>query len=232
VNDTAQAVVSAGALVVGDNVNSTPLNVTPAGKLDLTTRGLAIDVPAGSETTTLQSVRGQIISAYNAGGPAWQGSGITSSAAATNTSAAVGYAVASEVLPFTNGTSDTFMGATVDASTVVARYTLGGDATLDGSVDFNDLVKLAQNYNTTVSATTESWWNKGDVTYDGIVDFNDLVKLAQNYNTGLPTEPIPGAPVGFEADLARAFASVPEPGMMSLFAVAGMGLMARRRRVR
>jgi autotransporter-associated beta strand protein len=230
VNDAAQAVVSAGALVVGDNINPTPLNVTPAAKVDLTTRGLAIDVPSGSETTTLQGVRGQIISAYNAGGPAWQGNGITSSAAATNTSAAVGYAVASEVLPFTNGTSDTFMGATVDPSTVVARYTLAGDATLDGSVNFNDLVKLAQNYNSTVSDTSDSWWNKGDFTYDGIVNFNDLVKLAQNYNTAIPTEPIPGAPNGFEADLERAFESVPEPGMMSLFAVAGMGLMARRRR--
>jgi len=57
------------------------------------------------------------------------------------------------------------------------------DATLDGIVDFNDLVHLAQNYNTTVSTVTDSWWYNGDFTYDGIVDFNDLVKLAQNYNT-------------------------------------------------
>ncbi len=41
---------------------------------------------------------------------------------------------------------------------MTARYwranTLLGDANLDGVVDFNDLVKLAQNYNTTVSAST------------------------------------------------------------------------------
>jgi autotransporter-associated beta strand protein len=230
VNDGAQALISAGVLKVGDNVNPAPFNLTSAGKVDLTNRGLAIDVPAGSETTTLQSVRGQIISAFNTGGAAWQGNGITSSTAATNTSAAIGYAIASEVLPFNSGDSDTFLGATVDKDTVLARYTLGGDATLDGTVDFNDLVKLAQNYNTTVSDSTESWWTHGDFTYDGITDFNDLVKLAQNYNTGLPTEQIPGASAAFEADLARAFASVPEPGTLSLLGIGGIALMGRRRR--
>src|SRR5207248_9116458 len=121
------------------------------------------------------------------------------------------YALASEVRPFSNGSTDTFLGTTVDKTTVVARYTLAGDATLDGIVDFNDLVKLAQNYNTTVSSFTESWWNKGDFTYDGITDFNDLVKLAQNYNSALPSDPVPGASAAFEADRAKAFASVPEP---------------------
>jgi hypothetical protein len=115
----------------------------------------------------------------------------------------------------------------------VARYTLAGDATLDGAVDFNDLVKLAQNYNTSVKDVTESWWNRGDFTYDGIVDFNDLVKLAQNYNTSLPSAPIPGAPADFQSDLAAAFASVPEPSTMAaLVVLAGCGLANRRRRQR
>jgi hypothetical protein len=112
---------------------------------------------------------------------------------------------------------------------VLARFTLSGDATLNGTVDFNDLVKLAQNYNTTVSATTDSWWFNGDFTYDGIVDFNDLVKLAQNYNTALPADPIAGAPAGFGADLAAAFASVPEPGALSVLGI-GLAAWTRRRR--
>jgi hypothetical protein len=93
-------------------------------------------------------------------------------------------------------------------------------------------VKLAQNYNTNVSASTESWWNHGDFTYDGVTDFNDLVKLAQNYNTALPSAPIPGASAAFSADLARAFASVPEPGAIGLGGLAGAALMTRRRRRR
>jgi autotransporter-associated beta strand protein len=231
VNDSATAIVSAGALRVGDNNAAVPLNLSGSGKLDLKARGVAVDVPAGSETPTLQSIRAQVITGYNGGGAqAWLGNGITSSSAAANSSAAVGYALASEVLPFAAGAAtDTFLGLTVDKSTVVARYTLAGDATLDGVVDFNDLVKLAQNYNTTVSDVTESWWNKGDFTYDGITDFNDLVKLAQNYNTSLPTEPIPGASALFESDLARAFASVPEPGCGLLMGI-GLLAMGRRRR--
>jgi hypothetical protein len=122
------------------------------------------------------------------------------------------------------------MGTSVDGSAVVARYTLSGDATLDGSVDFNDLVKLAQNYNTTVKNATDSWWTHGDFTYDGVTDFNDLVKLAQSYNTALPTDPIPGAPVAFQADLARAFASVPEPGTFSVLGLGVLALLGRRKR--
>jgi autotransporter-associated beta strand protein len=233
-----QARVANGAakqvLTVGDGTSATStLNLT-GGKLDVGVNGLVVDyatsTPAGEAAVTA-SVRSQIIAGLGAGKD-WQGTtGITSTdAAAAASSRAIGYAVATDVLPFTAGNTDTFMGATVDKTSVVARYTLAGDATLDGTVDFNDLVKLAQNYNTTVSATTEGWWSKGDFMYDGVTDFNDLVKLAQNYNTALPTQPVPGASAAFEADLARAFASVPEPGTLSILGIGGIALMGRRRR--
>jgi len=196
---------------------------TPTGTLDLGSGNrLAIDYAAGSSPIT--TVRNQIIAAFNS---AWAGPGLTTSAAVNNSARAVGYAEASDLLGPSGGV---FGSETVDGDTILVRSTLSGDATLDGSVDFNDLVKLAQNYNTTVSATTESWWSHGDFTYDGVTDFNDLVKLAQNYNTAMPSAPIPGASAAFEADLARAFASVPEPGTLGLFGIAGVAAMARRRR--
>jgi hypothetical protein len=64
-------------------------------------------------------------------------------------------------------------------------FVLAGDANHDRTVDFNDLVRLAQNYNTTGGKT----WADGDFTGDGNVDFNDLVILAQRYNTTLPPTP-------------------------------------------
>jgi len=231
VNDGGITTVSAGGLKVGANNSAAPLTLTGTAKIDLKSGGLAVDHAAGSENANLKLVRDAILAGHTAAGD-WSGNGITSSVVA-GTNKGVGYAPAAEVLPFANGaTTDTFLGQTVDKSTVLARTTLLGDATLDGNVDFNDLVKLAQNYNTTVSATTDSWWAHGDFTYDGVTDFNDLVKLAQNYNTSLPAAAaIPGASAAFDADLARAAASVPEPGT---FAVLGVGVLfaVRRRRSR
>jgi hypothetical protein len=125
-----------------------------------------------------------------------------------------------------------FAGQDVDASTVLVAYTLAGDANLDGAVDFLDLAKLAQTYNTSVAASASTWY-QGDFNYDGTVDFLDLATLAQNYNTSLlPAAAIPGAPPDFQADLARAFASVPEPSTATLVAATGLFALARRSRHR
>jgi hypothetical protein len=186
----------------------------------LNANGLVVDVPAGSEAATIQTVREAIASGYNGG--AWGGPGITSANASLDPSGhGVGYAISS---------GGSFLGMPVDDSSIVIRYTLLGDATVDGTVDFNDLVKLAQNYNVTDGTRT---WDTGDFTYDGNVDFNDLVKLAQNYNISMPAAgSIPGATAAFETDLGRAFAAVPEPGTLGLFAACGLASLTRRRRRR
>ena len=105
-----------------------------------------------------------------------------------------------------------------------------GDATLDGAVNFGDLVTLAQNYNS--SPAIDDPWQAGDFTGDGLVNFSDLVLLAQNYGAaGAPPVPA-GAPAGFEADLAAAFAAVPEPGVGMLVSLVGVGMARRGRRRR
>jgi hypothetical protein len=100
--------------------------------------------------------------------------------------------------------------------------TLPGDATTNGSVNFDDLVLLAQNYNTSVAAGA-NWWQSGDFNVDGSVNFDDLVLLAQNYNSAV------AGGATFDQDLARAFASVPEPAGLCAIGVALCGLIARRR---
>jgi probable HAF family extracellular repeat protein len=76
-------------------------------------------------------------------------------------------------------------------------FLLRGDANQDRSVDFADLVALAQNYN-----SSGKDWSQGDFDGDGGVGFSDLVALAQNYNTTLP--PPAGLPVMATADELRA----------------------------
>jgi hypothetical protein len=108
-----------------------------------------------------------------------------------------------------------------------------GDATADGTVDFNDLAAMAQNYN---SATGLLRWSEGDFTEDGNVDFNDLAILAQNYNTSTPIE---GGAVAaafgssFAGDWqearAQAQAGVPEPGT-ALLLMGGAIMLGRRGR--
>ena len=81
-------------------------------------------------------------------------------------------------------------------------YVLAGDANRDRVVDFNDLVPLAQHYNTAGGMT----FDEGDFNYDGNVDFNDLVLLAQRYNTSLAA---PAAPVMAPAVTAPVFSDRP-----------------------
>jgi rhamnogalacturonan endolyase len=78
-------------------------------------------------------------------------------------------------------------------------YVLAGDANRDRTVDFNDLVRLAQNYNTTGGKT----FGDGDFNYDGAVDFNDLVLLAQRYNAGLSASALPALAASFGTTAAK-----------------------------
>jgi hypothetical protein len=69
-------------------------------------------------------------------------------------------------------------------------FVYAGDATGDRTVDFADLVPLAQNYN-----TAGKTYDQGDFDYDGDVDFADLVILAHHYNTTLPPPAAPAPAV-------------------------------------
>jgi hypothetical protein len=200
------------------------LSVAPLGAfVDLRNNALIVDYDAMS-ASPLSDVRARIFSAFDpAATNHWTGPGITSSTAAGKAGGAVGYAEASAVLGPAGGN---FLGEDVDGSAVVVRYTLNGDANLDGTVDFNDLVALAQHYNTSAGQL----WSGGDFTYDGNINFADLVLLAQNYNTSLPSAAA-GLPDGFVRELDRAAAEVPEPSLAgAILTVIAAPLSSRRRR--
>jgi probable HAF family extracellular repeat protein len=94
-----------------------------------------------------------------------------------------------------------------------------GDANRDRSVNFDDLLRVAQFYNQSSGAT----WDNGDFNGDGVVDFTDLLALAQRYGTS------GFADADFNADWAMAQSLVPEPACLA-FGVLPTLLLRRRRR--
>lgn len=116
-----------------------------------------------------------------------------------------------------------WLAVTYDATGVHVTATLPGDGNVDGDVDFDDLVKLAQSYG--LASTT---WGDGDFTGDGMVEFADLVAIAQFYGSNA------GGLVDaatFADDWAFAQSLAPEPATL-LAAGAMAGLFVRRVRCR
>jgi hypothetical protein len=200
-----------GALTL--RVASANFQLSSGASLDLSHGALIVD--GGSP----DSLRQLIVSGRNGG--AWNGAGVLSGAAAIDHKLTVGYAIARQLLGENGGT---FLGQQVGADALLVRATLTGDSNLDGNVDFQDLVALAQHYN-----TVNPLWSAGDFNYDDSVDFSDLVLLAQNYNSGLPAVASVAGSSGFQEDFNAAFATVPEP-VATCFVPVAMVLLARRRR--
>jgi autotransporter-associated beta strand protein len=139
----------------------------------------------------------------------------------------LGYTLASDALGLTGAQTGTFAGQTVDATSLLVGPTRPGDTNMDGAVDFNDLVRLAQHYNDQSGAAP---WYAGDFTYNGTVDFGDLVQLAQNYGVPAPAGGTFAAP--FDQAVQSAFAAaVPEPASFAPLAwLAACACLRRRRR--
>jgi N-acetylneuraminic acid mutarotase len=112
---------------------------------------------------------------YNSG--AWNGAAtsatgvITSAAAAADAthSTAIGYA------DFADG-----QGVNTTPNTIELKFTLVGDANLDGAVNTVDLQRVLSDFN------GPGAWDQGDFNYDGTVNTADLQPLLFNFNTTLP----------------------------------------------
>jgi hypothetical protein len=145
-------------------------NFGPASTLDLTDNDL-IDL-YGSAATPFTAIQGDIVQAYDGGN--WDLPGLTSSAAGSNSGTyGLGYAEAS-----TLGLSS-FDGVTLGGNAVLVKFTLLGDANLDGTVNFNDFSLLQNHYGQAGD------WSGGDFNYDGTVNFNDFSLLQNNYGKTL-----------------------------------------------
>lgn len=120
---------------------------------------------------TFSAVKSAVISGY-AGG-AWNGNGLRDSVAASTPKYTLGYATSTAILGPTGGNYNNLF---VDEHAVIVHHTLDADFNMDNTVNFTDLLKLAQSYGLTNKNFTD-----GDVDFNGSVNFNDLLPVAQLY---------------------------------------------------
>jgi hypothetical protein len=184
----------------------------PTGTLDLTNNALIVDYPVAGPNPAAE-IRSQIISARGAVGlgATWTGEGISSSTAAAQVatepeSVSVAYAD-NGTLPL--GPYANFRGESVDASTVLVRYTRTADANLDGVVNDDDVTIVGASY---APGMPQASWALGDFDYNGFVDDDDVTLLGVFYNP--EAAPIPSPVVSA--------AVVPEPAAWLLLALGSL----------
>ena len=192
------------------------LTLDAASRLDLNTSHLVVDY-APAAPGPLAQVAGWIRAGYNGG--TWDGSGISSSAAAADAATLTAVGVLDNSDPLVGGRTD-FEGIPVDASSVLVKYTYWGDANFDGKVTFDDYDIIDYYYWFPLPAAQMGWWT-GDFDYDGNVDFDDYDKIDYAYW-------FQGAPLAGGLKLAGVVA--PEPATLALLALGGLATLLRRRR--
>jgi autotransporter-associated beta strand protein len=232
VNATIQGITGTGTLTVGNGVTANTLqlahnsgassqnslSIVGSSTLDIVNNHMYINYGAGPDPIT--TIAAYIKSGYNGG--AWNGPGIISSEALTNPSGliyGVGYA---------DGADGVVAGLT--SGQIEIKYTLMGDANLDGLVNSADFNILAANFNQSVTG-----WDQGDFNYDGLVNSADFNLLAANFNQGDVDADVSVGDVAALDTFAAAnglslpTSIVPEPASASILVTACIGFLAARR---
>ena len=184
------------------------LTITGSGQLDLANNHLFINYGSGADPKA--SIVAWIKSGFAAG--SWNGAGIISTSAPTRMSGHYG-------LGFADSTDAGNPAGLASSGQIEIKYTLLGDANLDGTVNVADFNALAAHFN-----STSQLWSSGDFNYDGIVNAEDFDAIARNYGQVMSS---PALGTLGSGDLGRA---VPEPtALAALGVVVSLG---RRRRAR
>jgi autotransporter-associated beta strand protein len=179
------------------------LVIQPGGSIDLRDSALVLDHDA---TSPIASVK------------AWLASG---SLGTTTSGLTLGYIASADRF---ESFPATFDGVDVDEDALIIAAVKPGDSNLDGAVDFDDLLALAQNYD------QPGEWSMGDFDYDGVVTFSDLLALAQNYGEAAVESLHQDAGTArLWMDWQGARSIVPEPVSTGFMAVLGVWIALPRR---
>jgi hypothetical protein len=162
----AAAIITAATTQNPTTLDLNSLSIAANGVLDITNNEMIIAYGATDPITT---IAGYLKSGYNVGG--WNGMGIISSMAQTPTAGLI-YA-----LGYADGNDGVVSGLT--SGQIEVKYTLSGDANLDGLVNGSDFNVLSANFNQSITG-----WDQGDFNYDGLVNAADFNDLSANFNQG------------------------------------------------
>jgi len=165
--DTPLSAADRAVLVVGG------LTVASTGKLDLTGNDLV--VKGGS----LPALTADLTAGYDVGGTPWSGlAGITSSMAERDPTHLSALGILANVA---NGQAiyPTFDGQPMGSADVLVKYTLVGDANLDGTVGIADYTRIDAGF---ISKGALTGWANGDFNYDGSIDGSDYTLIDNAFN--------------------------------------------------
>jgi hypothetical protein len=120
--------------------------------------------------------------------------------------------------------------AGLSSGQIEVKYTLIGDASIDGLVTGTDFTALVGNLGKAVSG-----WDAGNFLYNDLITGDDFTALVGNLgeqaggaNVGLPAADY--AAVDAFAAANGLAANVPEPVSIGLLAISGLAILSRRRR--
>ncbi len=198
-------------------INLSSLSIS-GGQFDIVNNHFTLYYGSSDPITTIAAF---IRSGFNNG--SWNGPGIISSAAETPTSG-LHYGVG-----FADGADKVVAG--LSSGQIEVKYTLLGDANLDGMVNGTDFSILAANFGL---GTTN--WDQGNFLYGPSVNGADFSALAANFgqgDSGADASVSPADQAALDAFSAAngLTADVPEPGV-AMLALAGAGIYLRRRPAR
>jgi len=153
------------------NVSAGGANVLNLGVLEITSPASRLDLADNDmvlRNTSVAAAENFIRSAYNFS--AWDGSGVrTSMADAAAGLTTLGVTTAADAFGIGATDTTTWNGQAVTGSTVLVKYTYGGDVNFDGMVDATDYGIIDNYYQ---FAGTSGYAN-GDFNFNGIIDAAD-----------------------------------------------------------
>jgi hypothetical protein len=202
------------------------LSILAGSSMDITNNHFFISYTAATRAALDASVRGYLINGRNGG--AWNGTSGASAGGGINSSTAALPANSHYAIGYADGADGVVAG--LSSGQIEIKYTLLGDADLDGSVTGSDFTALVGNL-----GKSGRVWDQGDFDYDGSVtgsDFTDLVgnlgKSASGADVAIPASDY--AAIDAFAAANGLMADVPEPTTMGVLTLGALGMLARRRR--